>query len=88
MPPYFAYGSNLDESQLCRRCPGAALVTKGSLADFRLGFTVRSAGWNAGAADVVESPGDRVWGLVFDVTMRTCGNLTGSKGIPFSTTGS
>ena len=82
MPRYFAYGSNLDESQLSRRCPGAALVTAGSLADFRLGFTVRSTGWNAGAADVVESSGDRVWGLVFDVTDENLGELDRFEGYP------
>ena len=82
MPRYFAYGSNLDESQLCRRCPGAALVTIGSLPHFRLGFTVRSAGWNAGAADVVESPGDRVWGLVFEVTDEDLGELDRCEGYP------
>lgn len=82
MPRYFAYGSNLDESQLHRRCPGAALVTVGSLPDFRLGFTVRSAGWNAGAADVVESPGEQVWGLVFDLTDENVEVLDRFEGYP------
>lgn len=82
MPRYFAYGSNLDESQLRRRCPEAALVTVGSLPDFRLGFTVHSAGWNAGAADVVESPGEIVWGLVFDLTDENLEVLDHFEGYP------
>lgn len=82
MPRYFAYGSNLDEVQLHRRCPGAALVTVGSLPDFHLGFTVRSAGWNAGAADVIESPGEGVWGLVFDLTDENLELLDRFEGHP------
>ncbi len=82
MPHYFAYGSNLDESQLHRRCPSAILVTVGSLPDFRLAFTVRSAGWSAGAADVVESPGDRVWGLVFELTDEDLEQLDRFEGHP------
>jgi gamma-glutamylcyclotransferase (GGCT)/AIG2-like uncharacterized protein YtfP len=82
VPLYFAYGSNLDESQLQRRCPGATLVTVGSLPDFRLEFTVRSAGWNAGVADVVESPGDRVWGLVFDLMDQDLESLDRFEGYP------
>lgn len=82
MPRYFAYGSNLNEPQLRRRCPGATLVTVGSLPEFRLGFTVRSTGWNAGAADVVECPGERVWGLVFDMTDQDLASLDRFEGYP------
>ena len=57
-------------------------MTVGSLAAFRLGFTVRSTGWNAGAADVVESPGDRVWGLVFDLTDGDLAALDRFEGYP------
>lgn len=82
MPRYFAYGSNLDDVQLRQRCPGATLETVGTLQDFRLEFTVRSAGWDAGAADVVEYPGGRVWGLVFDLTDEDLESLDRFEGYP------
>jgi gamma-glutamylcyclotransferase (GGCT)/AIG2-like uncharacterized protein YtfP len=57
-------------------------VTVGSLPDFRLGFTVWSTGWNAGAADVVDCPGERVWGLVFDLTDEDLKVLDRFEGYP------
>jgi gamma-glutamylcyclotransferase len=79
---YFAYGSNLDQAQLQRRCPEAFLVSVGSLPDYRLAFTIHSTGWNAGAADVVASVGDRVWGLVFQLTEDDLYALDRCEGYP------
>ena len=82
MPRYFAYGSNLDEVQLRQRCPGSNLETAGSLRDFQLSFTVHSAGWGAGAADIVHCPGGRVWGLVFNLTDEDLRSLDRFEGHP------
>lgn len=46
---YFAYGSNLNVSQMARRCPAAVKVGKFMLADAKLVFR--------GVADVVGEPG-------------------------------
>jgi gamma-glutamylcyclotransferase (GGCT)/AIG2-like uncharacterized protein YtfP len=82
VPRYFAYGSNLDEVQLCERCPGAAAEATGALADFRLAFTAYSAGWGAGVADVVACPGSRVWGVVFSLTDDDLESLDRFEGYP------
>jgi gamma-glutamylcyclotransferase (GGCT)/AIG2-like uncharacterized protein YtfP len=82
VPRYFAYGSNLDECRLRDRCPGATLVSVGSLQNFRLDFTVYSDGWKAGAADVVRSAGDEVWGLIFELTDADLDELDRFEGYP------
>jgi gamma-glutamylcyclotransferase len=82
MVHYFSYGSNLDQARLQRRCPGAFLVSVGSLPDYRLAFTIHSEGWNAGAADVVATAGDRAWGLVFRLSEDDLHALDRYEGYP------
>jgi gamma-glutamylcyclotransferase (GGCT)/AIG2-like uncharacterized protein YtfP len=79
---YFAYGSNMDEEQMRVRCRGAALAGKGVLDDHRLGFTIRSRYRSAGAADIIPSPGDQVWGLVFHVGDEDLAALDRFEGRP------
>ncbi len=62
---YFAYGSNLDLSQMQRRCPESAIVGVASLAGHRLDFTRYSQHWQGGVADVVADAAHEVWGLVY-----------------------
>lgn len=82
VPRYFAYGSNLDEIQLCQRCPGAAAEASGALVNFCLAFTAYSAGWGAGVADVVACRGSRVWGVVFNITDDDLESLDRFEGYP------
>ena len=56
--PYFAYGSNLYASQMSQRCPGAKVVRKAYLPNYKLMFR--------GVADVTK--GARAEGILFDVT--------------------
>jgi gamma-glutamylcyclotransferase (GGCT)/AIG2-like uncharacterized protein YtfP len=65
---YFAYGSNLDLSQMKRRCPSSELLSKGSLPNYRIDFNRYSSGWGGGVADVVTAQGSEVWGLVFELS--------------------
>jgi gamma-glutamylcyclotransferase len=64
---YFAYGSNMSSAQLkawgtAHRCLGAA-----ELRDHRLAFLRRSVRWRAGAADIVQAPGESVWGVLWEL---------------------
>ena len=79
---YFAYGSNLSEQQMSERCPGSTLVCAGSLSNFRLGFTAYSSSWNGGVADVIESHGDQVFGLLFSLTDEDLRELDRFEGYP------
>lgn len=59
---YFGYASNMDETQMAARCPGAKLVDGAVLADH--GFVITSKGY----ANAALSPGDAVFGLLWDIT--------------------
>ena len=75
---YFGYGSNLNSAHFAEwltkntNLKGAETkldkVSNAYLNGYRLGFTRKAKSWNAGVADVVESKGERVWGVVFRPT--------------------
>ncbi len=68
MSHYFAYGSNLNRSQMQDRCPGSRIFRSGCLEGYRIDFTRFSSGWSGGVADVVKSEGAEVWGVVYEIT--------------------
>jgi hypothetical protein len=59
---YFAYGSNLNKSQMAKRCPDAKAYSLFHLEDWKLVFR--------GVADIVPSPGDKVSGGLWIVSAR------------------
>jgi gamma-glutamylcyclotransferase len=67
----FQYGSNCSESQFNsqeRLCGDAKFVTIAETVDDRqLAFDVWSRGRACAASDIVPSPGNKVWGVVYDV---------------------
>jgi gamma-glutamylcyclotransferase (GGCT)/AIG2-like uncharacterized protein YtfP len=65
---YFAYGSNMDPFQMEKRCPGAEVEGPAMLEDHRLTFVWDSPGWGGGVATVEPTPGDHVWGVLWDLT--------------------
>lgn len=65
---YFAFGSNLNPSQMADRCPGNTVVGLAALRDHRLAFPLTSATWGGGVAGVQVAHGSTVWGVVYDLT--------------------
>jgi gamma-glutamylcyclotransferase (GGCT)/AIG2-like uncharacterized protein YtfP len=65
---YFAYGSNLDPEQMRARCPGHHVVGMASLQDYRLAFPLFSSDWGGGVAGLVRAHGEKVWGIVYELT--------------------
>ena len=67
----FQYGSNCSESQFNsqdRLCGDAKFVTIAeTVDDYQLAFDVWSTGRGCAASDIVASPGNKVWGVVYDV---------------------
>jgi gamma-glutamylcyclotransferase (GGCT)/AIG2-like uncharacterized protein YtfP len=63
----FAYGSNLAVDQMEAWCPRHSFVGPARLDGFRLEFRRRSIRWQGGAADVVEAPGEMVWGALYEL---------------------
>ncbi len=77
---YFAYGSNLDPEQMAERCPSAAFLHRALLPDFDLAFTRWSTRRRCGVADVVPTPGGRVWGVVYAMSEADALVLDGFEG--------
>lgn len=85
MELYFAYGSNLDIEQVKRRCGNSGNVRKvsiGYLPDHKLAFTQYYQEWGGGVADVIESPNDCVWGIVYEITREGLELLDKYEGYP------
>lgn len=59
---YFAYGSNLWRQQMTTRCPGHIRICTGRLNGWRWIITTR------GYASLLESDGDYVLGIVFELS--------------------
>ena len=72
---YFAYGSNMDRSQMRKRCPGARFIDVVYLPGYRLAFTRFSPRWGGGVADIVQHPGKKVWGLLYAMNSKVLEKL-------------
>lgn len=65
---YFAYGSNLDPTQMRRRCPGARAVGPAVLDGYRIGFAGQSQLWDGGGvATLLRDPGEWVEGILYEL---------------------
>lgn len=64
----FIYADNLHPTQLKRRAPEHRFLFKGYLQDHTIHFPRFSSQWRCGLASITPSPGERVWGAVFEFT--------------------
>lgn len=79
---YFAYGSNLDRSQMRRRCPGGRFVGCASLPGYDLGFGGYSRTWAGAVATLALSPGARVPGGLYELEHEDLAALDEYEGHP------
>jgi gamma-glutamylcyclotransferase (GGCT)/AIG2-like uncharacterized protein YtfP len=79
---YFAYGANLDFRRFRRRCPGATVLGRARLADYRLAFTRYSRAEKGGVADIVAEPGASVWGVLYEIDESSFRELDQYEGAP------
>ena len=80
---YFAYGSNMDPTQMEHRCPAAVPVGLGVLSGFRLTFDYWSKRRKCYVADIVSEPveASNVWGVLWFVTNSDLVALDGYEGV-------
>ena len=78
---YFAYGSNMNLDQMRERRVSYENSRRALLRDYKLGFTKTSKRYNAGVADIVESKGNFVEGVLYEVTEEGMANLDKFEGI-------
>ena len=71
---YFAYGSNMDEQDLKEWCekkkrsyPEWKLLGIACLENYALSFNYYSTGRNGGAANLMQCPDSKVYGLLFEI---------------------
>ncbi|MEZ4180119.1 MAG: gamma-glutamylcyclotransferase family protein [Candidatus Doudnabacteria bacterium] len=79
---YFAYGSNMNQSQMKARCPESKLIDKGYLKDYKLDFLGYSPRWKGGCADIARQYNSKVWGLVYEVSKADINLLDKIEGNP------
>ena len=72
---YYAYGSNMDETQMICRCPGAKLLGKGIVEGYRFAID------NRGVATILPSKADHVEGLLWRITKRDIAELDRYEGV-------
>lgn len=77
---YFAYGSNMNWSQMAERCPSAKFVTTALLPDHQLSFTRLSTTRGCGVADAVHEIGATVWGVVYAISEEDLSRLDKREG--------
>lgn len=76
MQPYFAYGSNLDVTQMTRRCPDASDPRPAALADHDWLINER------GVATVEPLDGARVHGVLWQISDHDLTVLDSAEGVP------
>jgi gamma-glutamylaminecyclotransferase len=82
---YFSYGSNMDDAQMARRCPGAARVGRAFLENYKLAFVGSSYTWyGGGVATAAPAEGERLPGVLWRVHGAHIRNLDRFEGTPHS----
>jgi cation transport regulator ChaC len=75
MKLYFAYGSNMWQQQMDERCPDHKYFGQGTLRGFRWIISAR------GYANVIQSDGDEVHGVVYRINEEDETNLDKEEGV-------
>jgi len=76
---YFAYGSNMLRERLVARVSTAQAVAVGAVRDYRLDFAKVSVD-GSGKGDMVASPGDEVWGVLYEFDASQKADLDEQEG--------
>lgn len=80
MTLYFAFGSNMDFSQMSARCPSARVVGIGEFMGHQLGFPHFSTARQCAVAGYWPNPETSVWGVVYDVSDTDLAHLDTFEG--------
>lgn len=67
-PLYFAYGSNLNPTQMAARCPGHVVIGRASVPDYSLRFRGYGRDWEGAVGTIEPAPGQVVHGALFELT--------------------
>jgi hypothetical protein len=70
MAYYLAYGSNMNEEQMKRRCPSATFIQSGILKGYRLAFAGYSKNWGGPVADIRKDPGSEIPYVLWEISLE------------------
>ncbi len=76
---YFAYGSNMDLSQMSQRCPCSILAGSAKVCGYR--FIINSRG----VATVIKEASKNVYGILWRITRNDEQSLDGYEGVKWGT---
>lgn len=79
---YFAYGADLNEALLRRRCPDVRVVGSASLRGFGIAFAGASRTWGGATLTLVPTAGARVDGVLYLVSHLELADLDRRQGCP------
>jgi cation transport regulator ChaC len=81
---YFAYGSNLNKKQMLERCPDSKPRFVATLRNYKLVFVGWSRQWRGGVASIKPFRGERVLGVLYELSDRDLRRLDSYEGYPGS----
>lgn len=76
---YFAYGSNMKTEQMTKRVPSAKVIGRARIVNRHLVCNKRSKN-GSGKANLVHSPGDVVWGVLYEMDESDLPKLDKAEG--------
>lgn len=77
---YFAYGSNMDPTQMQARCPDARVVSLACLNGHVLCFPGRSKTRSCGVSSILAKDGCETWGVIYELSDADLVALDRSEG--------
>ena len=77
---YFAYGSNMSESQMKKRCPNYKKFGIAKLENYELTFPRKSPTRGCGVSSVDRKDGKEVWGVVYELNEDDFASLDEEEG--------
>jgi gamma-glutamylcyclotransferase (GGCT)/AIG2-like uncharacterized protein YtfP len=79
---YFAYASNLSRRQMSERCPDSQPKFVATLPNHRLIFAGWSRKWHGGVASIKPHRGEKVIGVIYEISERCLNSLDKYEGYP------
>lgn len=81
---YFAFASNMNQSQMKRWCPASRFRKAAVLEGFRFVYDGFSLTWDGAVGNIVKSENESVWGALYEITERDRLTLDAFEGYPRS----
>ena len=79
---YFAYGSNMNLSQMKDRCPYARFLKRGFIKKYKFVYDGYSSTRRGAAGNIILSEDSMVWGALFEITEKCLLKLDEREGYP------